>query len=123
MPTSGCSFDRNIEQPTSNNEQRMERQAFRRMNHEEINFEALWLEVISQFPDHLSHIHGPDHWARVEANGLMLAQKTGADPVVVRLFSLFHDSRRENDDHDPDHGRRGADFAELLLPRFTTLSA
>lgn len=93
------------------------------MDQNDINYDALWLEVISQFPDYLSHIHGPNHWARVEANGLMLAQKTGADLVVVRLFGLFHDSRRENDDHDPDHGRRGAELAEILLPKFAKVSA
>lgn len=53
----------------------------------------------------------------------MLAQKTGADLAVVRLFGLFHDSRRENDDHDPKHGWRGADLAEELIPLFSTISA
>ena len=58
-----------------------------------------------------SELHGMDHWRQVEANGLRLARTTCADPVVVRLFALFHDSRRENDGADPGHGRRGAEFA------------
>ena len=33
---------------------------------------------------------------------------------VVRLFAVFHDSRRVNDGHDPNHGRRGAAFAAKL---------
>ena len=77
--------------------------AAKTMSELDIKYHALRLEVISQFPDHLSRIrgsnncHGSNHWARVEANGLILAQKTGADLVVVRLFGLFHDSRRETD--------------------------
>lgn len=58
-----------------------------------------------------SELHGPVHWRQVEANGLRLAAATRADPVVVRLFALFHDSRRKNDGADPAHGRRGAEFA------------
>jgi len=33
---------------------------------------------------------------------------------VVRLYSLFHDSKRENEFSDPDHGRRGAAYAREL---------
>jgi uncharacterized protein len=59
-------------------------------------------------------IHGVAHWARVLENGLRLASLTGARLQVVRLFAVFHDSRRLNEGHDPDHGRRGADFAAKL---------
>jgi len=59
-------------------------------------------------------IHGPSHWARVRAIGLELARHTGADPVVVELFAWLHDSRRENDEHDPEHGERAAAFAADL---------
>jgi uncharacterized protein len=47
----------------------------------------------------------------VAENGRRLAEITGADADVLLLFSLFHDSRRENDGHDPGHGRRGAALA------------
>jgi uncharacterized protein len=33
---------------------------------------------------------------------------------VVRLFAVFHDSKRVNEDRDPNHGRRGAAFAAKL---------
>lgn len=33
---------------------------------------------------------------------------------MASLFALFHDSRRLNDDVDPDHGSRGARLAEEL---------
>lgn len=60
-------------------------------------------------------IHGLSHWARVLENGLKLAETTGADPAIIRLFALFHDSRRLNDETDRGHGRRGAEFASTLL--------
>lgn len=57
-------------------------------------------------------IHGLAHWRQVEFNGLMLAKKTKADITVVRLFALFHDSKRESDGYDETHGSRGAEFAK-----------
>ncbi len=56
-------------------------------------------------------IHGPGHWAQVEFNGLFLAGLNGADSDVVRLFALFHDSRRIDDGYDKKHGPRGAELA------------
>ena len=47
-------------------------------------------------------------------NGLLLSEKTGANPLVVELFAFLHDSCRENDGHDPQHGKRAASFAESL---------
>ena len=41
----------------------------------------------------------------------VLAEETGSDERVAAYFALFHDARRFNDDHDPDHGQRGADLA------------
>lgn len=76
--------------------------------------ENLWKHVISQFHGTDSSIHGPAHWRRVRRNGLLLATKSGADITVVRLFSVFHDSRRVNDGWDHGHGARGAEFATTL---------
>jgi uncharacterized protein len=78
----------------------------------QIDFESLWTSVIAE-PNHRDRysVHGPDHWRRVERNACILAARTGAIVPVVRLFALFHDSRRENDGYDSDHGRRGAEFA------------
>jgi len=59
-------------------------------------------------------IHGPAHWRRVERNGLWLAERSGGDLFVVRLFAWFHDSCRVNEWTDPDHGKRGADYALKL---------
>lgn len=65
--------------------------------------------------------HGLAHWGRVMENGLRLAQRTGADTQVVTLFAVFHDSRRVNEDTDPDHGRRGAELALALRGRLYDL--
>jgi len=62
-----------------------------------------------------SSIHGESHWQRVAAAGLTLLPETpGADPVLVFLFALFHDSMRLNDKYDPLHGPRGATLAREL---------
>lgn len=75
---------------------------------------ALLERVIASIPSRMHGIHGLPHWIRVERNGLNLAAAERGDPDVVSLFALFHDSRRINDDADPDHGRRGARLAERL---------
>jgi uncharacterized protein len=42
--------------------------------------------------------------------------------VVVRLFAVFHDSRRENDGVDFEHGERGAEYAASLRGTLFDLS-
>jgi uncharacterized protein len=59
-------------------------------------------------------IHGEAHWARVCENGLLLAQRTGADVEIVELFAYLHDSKRQNDGWDQEHGHRAAEFAKTL---------
>jgi len=78
------------------------------------DFEPLWKLVTAQIHSPSYSVHGPAHWRRVERNGLLLATRTGADVSVVRLFALFHDSRRENDGWDAGHGARGAEYAATL---------
>lgn len=68
-------------------------------------------------------IHGAPHWARVRENGLRLSELTGANVRVVEAFAFLHDSQRHNDDHDPDHGRRAAQFAKSLPAALLELSA
>ena len=62
-----------------------------------------------------SLIHGESHWQRVAAAGLALFPETpDADPDLVFLFALFHDSMRFNDSFDPMHGPRAAVLASEL---------
>lgn len=75
---------------------------------------ALITAITSQLAINPRGIHGLSHWARVYANGLKLAAATGADTRVMELFALFHDSRRLNENSDPEHGPRGAMLAEQL---------
>ena len=61
--------------------------------------------------------HGAHHWRLVGVTGAeLVATVPGADPLVVLLFALFHDSQRETDYVDPEHGPRGAASARELIP-------
>src|SRR5262249_11860499 len=63
-------------------------------------------------------LHGFWHWEKGESNALALAKRTpGCDPMVVQLFAMLHDSKRLNEDDDPDHGGRAADYTEELFTR------
>lgn len=57
-------------------------------------------------------IHGAPHWARVKYNGLLLAQKTGTNTLVVEYFAFIHDLGRHNDHNDPEHGHRAVEIAQ-----------
>jgi uncharacterized protein len=59
-------------------------------------------------------IHGVSHWAHVRNNGLRLARLTGANTDVIQLFAFLHDSKRQNDGWDREHGRRAAEFIQTL---------
>ena len=62
-----------------------------------------------------SSIHGEGHWKRVAAAGLaLLPEMPDAEPALVFLFALFHDSMRVNDSFDPMHGPRAAVLAREL---------
>jgi uncharacterized protein len=80
----------------------------------QIDFDAVWNHVTKEFQCDLDSIHGPDHWRRVELNALKISASNGAIDEVVRLFAIFHDSRRENDGVDFGHGKRGAKYAASL---------
>lgn len=77
-----------------------------------IDFAAL-MNFVFESRLYESDVHGIVHWHQVEYNGMLLAKKTGADMDVVRLFAIFHDSRRFDDGYDREHGARGAEFAKL----------
>ena len=59
-------------------------------------------------------IHGVAHWSRVARIGERLAAESGARLDVVRLFAFFHDSCRESDGWDTQHGPRAAVLVESL---------
>ena len=61
---------------------------------------------------------GIAQWARVRANGLMLAGQTGANRHVVEMFLFFHDSRRFNEHMEDGHGAHGRAVASRLEGRY-----
>ena len=75
---------------------------------------SAWSRILEGYALPWGGDHGVAHWARVLENGLRLAEETGADLGVVRLFAVLHDSRRVNEVTDPDHGPRAAEFALSL---------
>jgi uncharacterized protein len=79
-----------------------------------VNFDRIWPHLIDLFPMSRHSLHGPDHWERVETNGIEIARETGADEIVVRLFAVFHDVQRHHDGYDPEHGVRAAKLATEL---------
>ena len=80
-----------------------------------VDWSELWGLAARRFELGLSSLHGPDHWQRVERNGLEIARhEPAADVLVVRLFAVLHDSCRLNEGHDPEHGARAAAWAREL---------
>src|SRR5262245_45067342 len=78
------------------------------------HWKRIWKYVIHEFQCGRDSVHGPSHWRRVERNGLLLSTRSRAVEDVVRLFAIFHDSRREHDGWDNTHGARGAAYAAGL---------
>jgi uncharacterized protein len=71
-------------------------------------------EILARYRLPWNGTHGLPHWARVLETGGRLARETGADPEIVALFAVFHDSCRTNEGWDHGHGRRGAELAASL---------
>ena len=79
--------------------------------------QQLMQQIRGQFRLDWHGIHGAGHWARVRHHGVALARAEGADERIPVLFSVIHDSQRWNDDRDPEHGARAADYASWLRER------
>ena len=65
--------------------------------------------------------HGFAHWMRVLHNGRLLAETENANLKIVELFCLLHDTQRQNEDRDPEHGPRAADYAQAIRGTFFDL--
>lgn len=57
--------------------------------------------------------HGIAHWVRVWGNAEALCDYYHINPAVPCWFAFLHDSMRENENRDPDHGRRAARLAQF----------
>lgn len=83
---------------------------------EQPNFDELWKLVESMSPKSQDDwIHGLTHMKNVETNAIQLTKSSHADITVVRLFAMFHDIKRENDNYDPKHGLRATEFIQKEL--------
>ena len=69
-----------------------------------LNLKSIVHIILSEYELPWDGTHGVSHWARVLENGLRLAEETGADIDVVRLFAIFHDSQRINEGTDNGTG-------------------
>lgn len=67
---------------------------------------AFLRHLYSNFQISLDGYHGPAHWARVQQNGLILAEHENVRPDVVVLFALLHDHMRIDEGWDHGHGPR-----------------
>lgn len=78
----------------------------------------LFKKVKREFKLQSNSHHGPWHWEKVERNALKIARNTtGADQLVCQLFAILHDSQRENEYEDPDHGKRAAEYVANLYDK------
>jgi uncharacterized protein len=78
--------------------------------------------ILAQFRIKQHGAHGTSHWARVRKHGMTIGSAVGADLLVVELFAFLHDSQRENEYTDRDHGLRAADYAQRLNGTYFSLA-
>ncbi len=88
----------------------------------EYNRNDLFEHIRNQFKIDWHGLHGANHWARVLHHGKYIAQRRDADLLVVELFAFLHDSCRWNDERDPQHGERGAEFVYGMNGKFFQLN-
>lgn len=64
--------------------------------------------------------HGINHWHRVYLNALEIAQYYEIQSPIFELFAIFHDSQRENEYIDSEHGKRGSQLANKYYSDFAS---
>jgi uncharacterized protein len=79
-----------------------------------LDLDGILLEVGAQFTLDWDGIHGFPHWERVHRHAVRIARLRDGSLPVVELFAILHDSCRENENRDPEHGPRAAEFARSL---------
>jgi len=74
--------------------------------------------VKDQFKLDLHGDHGTFHWEQVEKIGQHLEKHyPSVDLEIISLFAYLHDSKVENEYHDPYHGKRAAKFVRELYSK------
>ncbi len=74
----------------------------------------LLAKIFGQYSLNPLGIHGIEHWLRVHANGLALADKIGGQAIipVIEYFAVLHDCARFDDGTDARHGERAAELIQ-----------
>lgn len=85
-----------------------------------LNIERIRKYCAERWPKNLGKSHGVEHWDRVAKFGELLYQE-GADMDVIMAFAYLHDSQRENNNEDYEHGPKAARFIDTI--RVSLLSA
>lgn len=85
-----------------------------------LNVKRLRSFTAERWPKSMGKTHGVNHWDRVARFGEMLFQE-GADMDVIQAFAYLHDSQRNNDGEDYEHGPRASKFIDTI--RVSQLSA
>ncbi len=83
---------------------------------------GLLQNIKSQLKINWHGIHGIAHWSRVKYHGRTIGTVRGADLLVVELFAFLHDSKRENDSYDLEHGLRAARYTHSLNGQYFDLT-
>lgn len=86
-----------------------------------MDLKPLLAAILEEYALPINGYHGVSHWARVFENGKKLCETTDANIEVVSLFAVLHDSQRVNENHDPEHGPRAAEFAKRARGNFFEL--
>lgn len=73
--------------------------------------EDILKKIMDQHKLDIFGLHGMLHWMRVRDIGLRISKANGASKSIIRYFAILHDSCREDEGHDKDHGRRSATYA------------
>jgi len=71
-------------------------------------YEKLFQLICDNYALNLKGIHGIKHWVQVYKNTQFLANAYAIRSDVFMLFALLHDSKREDEYEDRDHGIRAA---------------
>jgi uncharacterized protein len=76
-----------------------------------------WMKLreysVKRWPEWMGITHGVGHWDRVAKFGHML-YKDGADMDVIIAFAYLHDSERENNACDDEHGPRASKLIDTI---------
>ena len=79
----------------------------------EFDWKRLREYSIKRWPEWMGTTHSIEHWDRVANFGRML-YKDGADKDVIIAFAYLHDSERENNAYDEEHGLRASKLIDTI---------